>query len=78
MAPFEESVSTLEASVKELKRRHIDIRYIDMGGGFGIPYKKEEGQARLDLTRLGKRLNETIEQFVKDLLKNIMEKFLLL
>ncbi len=29
------------------------IEFIDFGGGFGIPYRKQEGQERLDLKKLG-------------------------
>ena len=42
LTPFEESVSRLAESVRELKKRHIDIRYIDLGGGLGITYSDEE------------------------------------
>jgi len=34
-----------------------DLEFVDLGGGFGIPYGKYEGEQRLDLTALGKRLN---------------------
>jgi diaminopimelate decarboxylase len=32
------------------------LEFIDFGGGFGIPYQKQEGQARLDLAKLGAEL----------------------
>lgn len=39
------------------------IRIIDFGGGFGIPYRKYSGEARLDLRELGKRLDEKLWNF---------------
>jgi diaminopimelate decarboxylase len=32
------------------------LDFVDFGGGFGIPYHKQEGQARLDLAKLGVEL----------------------
>lgn len=39
-------------------RSHIEV--IDFGGGFGIPYHKYEGEARLDLKALGQGLDEIL------------------
>ena len=39
------------------------IRVIDFGGGFGIPYRKYSGEARLDMLDLGKRLDEKLQAF---------------
>lgn len=36
------------------------LEVIDFGGGFGIPYHKYEGQARLDMADLGNRLHALI------------------
>jgi len=36
------------------------LEVIDFGGGFGIPYKKYDGQARLDMADLGNRLHALI------------------
>ncbi len=41
-----------------------DIEIIDFGGGFGIPYKKYENEARLDFNSLSKLLNETMDEFI--------------
>lgn len=41
-----------------------DLKFVDMGGGFGIPYHKQEGQQRLDLTPFQARLDEEIADFV--------------
>jgi len=40
------------------------LKVIDFGGGFGVPYHKHRGEARLDLTALGKKLDEVIKDFV--------------
>ncbi len=39
------------------------MRLIDFGGGFGIPYRKYAGEARLDLAELGVRLDEKLRAF---------------
>ncbi len=36
------------------------LEIIDFGGGFGIPYRKYEGEARLDMNDLGSRLHAMI------------------
>ena len=36
------------------------LEIIDFGGGFGIPYRKYEGEARLDMNDLGRRLHAMI------------------
>jgi diaminopimelate decarboxylase len=43
-----------------------DLEFIDMGGGFGIPYKKQSNESRMNLEDLGSRLTETIHDWVKD------------
>jgi len=40
--PFRESLALLGKLVKKLQGNGIDIRYINIGGGFGIPYKHED------------------------------------
>jgi len=41
VAPFVDSLTRITALVGELRTRGIDIRYLDMGGGLGIPYNDE-------------------------------------
>jgi len=43
-----------------------DLKFIDFGGGFGIPYMKQDGQHRLDLKPLGEKLDALIDNFVKE------------
>lgn len=48
-----------------------DLEFVDLGGGFGIPYRKQENQARLDLKDLGGKLSELIRSWVKGYGKEI-------
>ncbi len=41
MGPFVEAVRSLKGMVTELKRAGIALKYIDIGGGLGIPYGGE-------------------------------------
>ena len=41
-----------------------DLEFVDLGGGFGIPYMKQDGQKRLDLDATGDRLTRLIDEFV--------------
>lgn len=42
-----------------------DLEFIDFGGGFGIPYKKQEGQQRLNINALGERLTMLINEWTQ-------------
>ncbi len=48
----------------KLAMQFEDLEFIDFGGGFGIPYMKQDGQHRLELEPLGKKLDEVINNFV--------------
>jgi len=44
--------------------KHFDsLEFIDLGGGFGIPYRKQEGEGSLDLPALGQALAQFMKQF---------------
>jgi len=47
------------------------LEFIDLGGGFGIPYRKQAGEKRLDLNALGKRLDAIFDSFNKKCGKKI-------
>ncbi|MDR1558518.1 MAG: diaminopimelate decarboxylase [Clostridiales bacterium] len=47
----------------DIAREFEDLDFIDMGGGFGIPYHKTEGQGRLDLKDMGDSLAERMTRF---------------
>ncbi len=45
------------------QERCKDFEIIDFGGGFGIPYHKNDGEARLDLDNLGSGLDKRMKDF---------------
>jgi diaminopimelate decarboxylase len=58
-------------SILSIARQFDDLEFVDFGGGFGIPYKKQANQPRLDLKELGGKLSEIINTFVKEYGKDI-------
>ena len=58
-------------NILSIAKQFENLEFIDLGGGFGIPYKKQSGQSRLDLKELGGKLSEIIQSFVKEYGKNI-------
>ena len=52
-----------------IAKRFPDLEFIDLGGGFGIPY--EASQHRLDLKALGASLDELLYAFAKDYSREI-------
>ena len=61
-------------AILEIVKQFDDLEFVDLGGGFGIPYKKLDDQPRLDLKDLGEKLNALIEDFVKEYGKEITFK----
>lgn len=49
----------------ELAKGFADLRLIDFGGGFGIPYRKMAGETRLDLHDLGHQVSELVRAFAE-------------
>jgi diaminopimelate decarboxylase len=58
-------------SMLSVAEQFEDLEFIDLGGGFGIPYMKQSNQPRLDLKELGSRLSEIIYAWVEDYGKEI-------
>ncbi len=58
----------------EIAAQFEDLEFVDMGGGFGIPYRKQEGQERLHLEETGRRLTEVIENWTARYGRNIRIK----
>ena len=46
-----------------LAMRFDSLEFVDMGGGFGIPYRKQDGERSLDLAPFAERLGEAIVNF---------------
>jgi diaminopimelate decarboxylase len=64
---FMESNTYLE-SVKALltiAENFEELEFIDMGGGFGIPYEKQKGQEPLDIKILGREIDAIIYEWTK-------------
>ena len=51
-----------------------DLELIDFGGGFGVPYHKQEGEQRLDLKKLGACLTPVVAEWAKKSGRKIMFK----
>ncbi|OPJ59184.1 diaminopimelate decarboxylase [Clostridium oryzae] len=68
--PYVESVKSLLSIAENFE----DLEFIDMGGGFGIPYHKQTGEDRLDIKLLGEQLDEIIEAWTKKYGKEITIK----
>jgi diaminopimelate decarboxylase len=48
-----------------------DLEFIDLGGGFGVPYQKQSDQDRLNLKELGEKLSGAIHKWVRGYGKEI-------
>ena len=57
--PYLEGVKSLLGIAEQFG----ELEFVDMGGGFGIPYHKQEGQERLQLDETGRRLTELLENW---------------
>jgi diaminopimelate decarboxylase len=58
-------------NILSIARQFDDLEFIDLGGGFGIPYNKQSNQPRLDLKELGGKLSEVINSWVSEYGKDI-------
>jgi diaminopimelate decarboxylase len=51
------------AALLEIAKQFDDLEFVDLGGGFGVPYRKLSGEPRLDLERLGNELSQCVRDF---------------
>jgi diaminopimelate decarboxylase len=49
----------------EIAVKFNGLEFIDLGGGFGIPYRKQSGETRLDLDQLGRELNLRLNRWLE-------------
>ena len=49
-----------------IARQFDGLEFVDFGGGFGIPYNKQNGEAPMDLIYLSQALNASMEKFTKE------------
>jgi len=57
--------------ILSVARQFDDLEFIDLGGGFGIPYQKQADHARLNLEDLGRKLSDTIHKWSHEYGKDI-------
>lgn len=57
-------IAGVEAGLDIVKRHFKDVQIVDLGGGFGVPYKP--GEQPLDLNRVAKELKPILQQFVAE------------
>lgn len=68
--PYLEGVKSLLGIASQFD----ELEFVDMGGGFGIPYRKQEGQHRLSLGDTGARLTELLDKWTDGYGRKIMFK----
>lgn len=61
-------------SALSVARQFEGLDFIDFGGGFGIPYHKQENEARLDLDNLSKKLHQVFIRFAEEYGKDLTFK----
>jgi diaminopimelate decarboxylase len=73
---FMEADSYLEGvkTILSIAENFDTLEFVDFGGGFGIPYKKQDGEERLNLKDLGKKLDAVLFDWSKKYGKEIMFK----
>ncbi len=73
---FMEGDSYIEGvkSILAVAEQFEDIDFVDMGGGFGIPYRKQEGQEALDLASFREKLTAVLVQWTEKYGKKILFK----
>lgn len=68
--PYFEGVESLLSVAEQFE----DLEFVDLGGGFGIPYHKQEGQARLELKEFGEKLGSLLTGWTRKYGRNIQFK----
>lgn len=61
-------------SILDIAEQFDNLEFVDLGGGFGIPYNKINGQSRLDLDSLGQQLDKVLKNWVAKYGKEITFK----
>ncbi len=65
---YTESVENVLIQAKKFE----NLEFVDFGGGFGVPYKKQEGEPRLELQQFGQNLGKIFDEFAKEYGKKII------
>jgi diaminopimelate decarboxylase len=53
-------------SLLNIAKQFDGLEFIDIGGGLGIPYRKQDDEARLDLKALNEKLSPILNDFAKE------------
>lgn len=61
-------------SILKIAEAFEDLEFVDLGGGFGVPYHKQEGQKRLELKELGEKLEKLLSAWVERYGKQVVFK----
>ena len=62
-------------AILSIAKQFDDLEFIDLGGGFGIPYNKlDDVYDKLDINKLGEKLDKVFEDFCKEYGKKIKFK----
>lgn len=61
-------------SILSIAENFKDLEFVDLGGGFGIPYHKQDNEPRLDLSMLGQQLDLILKEWVESYGKNVTFK----
>lgn len=64
VGPFEEEAKKLMALVAEVKKLNINLKFVDLGGGIGIPYKPDDPELK----------PEEVAEHVVSVVKRVVEK----
>ncbi|MBE3102070.1 MAG: diaminopimelate decarboxylase, partial [Firmicutes bacterium] len=73
---FMEGESYIEGvkSILTTAEQFTGLKFIDLGGGFGIPYRKQEGQERLELELFGEKISSLLSNWADQNNPNILFK----
>ncbi|MCL1936455.1 MAG: diaminopimelate decarboxylase [Defluviitaleaceae bacterium] len=73
---FLDIVNFLESgnNILKIAKYFEDLEFIDLGGGFGIPYKKQDGETPLNFEYTSKKIDEFIQNFIADYGKELKFK----
>lgn len=61
-------------AILNIAKQFDDLEFVDLGGGFGVPYEKLDDQPRLDMKTLGEQLDVVFKEFVAEYGKEITFK----
>lgn len=61
-------------AILEIAKQFNDLEFVDLGGGFGIPYEKFNNEPRLNIKNLGEKLSKVLENFAEEYGKQITFK----